>query len=250
MHADVGMLELGGRLRGRRPEPEVHQHGDVYTAVLAANAVLAALVQRATTGVGQHLDVAMGQAAVYVNEWAAAALQPPVGEYGGFDTWNHHTYPLGDGSYVTLVGNPVRLFPVWVERLNGSAEILTDPRFATPEARAAHMPAVVAVLDELTRSFPSFEALEAVLEPWMLAAHVRSVSELSQTDWARQRGLTVEVAPGLPVPAAPWLTDAAEIGAAASVAALGEHNRSVLARFGFSDDDIDALYDKGVLRSC
>ena len=48
LHAEVGTLEFAARVRGRAPEQEVHIHGDVYPALVAANAVLAALLQRAT----------------------------------------------------------------------------------------------------------------------------------------------------------------------------------------------------------
>ena len=137
VHADIGTLELAARHRDRRPEPEIHQHGDVYPAVVATSAVLAALLARVTTGRGDHLDVAMGQAAFYVNDWAATDLQPAVDDFGGFDTWNQYTYRLGDGSYVALVGNPVNLFPLWVRSLGGDDALLTDTRFVTPAARAS-----------------------------------------------------------------------------------------------------------------
>ena len=128
-HARAGARRRGGR----RPESEVNQHADVYTALLAANAVLAALLQREATGCGQHLDVALGQAAVYANEWAAVDLQPPAEEFAGFDSWNHYSYRLGDGSYVALLGSPVSSFERWVHQLGGDEGLLTDPRFATPE---------------------------------------------------------------------------------------------------------------------
>ena len=250
VHADIGTLELAARLRGRRPEPEVHQHGDVYTAVLASNAVLAALVQRGVTGAGQHLDVAMGQAALYVNEWAAVGLQPPEQDWGGFDTWNHHAYPLGDGTFVTLVGNPVRLFPLWVRSLGGDPAVLDEPRFATAEARAQHTAEMVEVMDSLTRRHADFAALETALgDPWFLAAQLRSVGELAETEWAAHRGLTVEVRPGLPVPAAPWRSDGATIGAAPAVADRGADNHDVLVELGLDDAAIAALADTGVLRA-
>src|SRR4051812_38136365 len=133
VHAEVGTLELTARHRRRRPEQEVNQHGDVYTATLATSAVLAALLQRVNTGHGQHVDVSMGQAAIYVNEWAATNLHGPVDGFGGFDTWNHFTYRLGDGSYVALVGNPVNQFPKWAAAFDAPDEVRDDPRFSTPE---------------------------------------------------------------------------------------------------------------------
>jgi CoA:oxalate CoA-transferase len=248
VHAATGTLELAARHRGRRPEQEVNQHADIYTAVIATSAVLAALVQRGTTGQGQHLDVAMGQASVYVNEWAATGLQPPVDDYGNFDAWNHFAFPLGDGSYVALLGNPVDLFPMWVGCLGGDQDLLTDPRFADREARTEHIAEMVSAVEELTRRFTDFPALEAVLGPWMLAAPVRSVAELAGTQWATHRGLTAEVAKGLPVPAAAWQASASRVGVRPEVSALGADNRSVLAGVGYRADDIDALYKSGVLR--
>ena len=250
VHAEVGMLEMGGRVRGRRPEQEVNQHGDVYPALMATNAVLAALLQRATTGKGQHLDVAMGQSLVYVNEWAAVGLQRHVGDHGTFATWTHRNYRLGDGSYVAFVGNPVRLFPAWVRCLGGDQGLLTDPRFATEEARAEHVDEVVDALDSLVSRFPNAESVEARLDPSMLAGPVRALADLAQSDWAQQRGLIAEVAPGLPVPAAPWQSDGADVGVTGTVAAMGAHNRAVLTEIGgYSAAEIDALVETGVLRS-
>jgi crotonobetainyl-CoA:carnitine CoA-transferase CaiB-like acyl-CoA transferase len=249
VHADIGTLEFAARHRARRPEPEVQQHGDVYPAVLAANAVLAALLQRERTGRGQHLDVAMGEAAFYVNEWAAVDLQPHVDEFAGFDTWNQHTYRLGDDTSVALIGNPVTLFPVWIRSLGGDEALLADPRFTTPEARADHVPEMNAEIEQLTRRFADYAALDdAVDDPWFLVAPVRSTSEFARSTWATERGLTVEVAPGLPVPAAPWRSDGAPIGAPRHVASLGADNAAVLEGAGFARDEIDELARSGALR--
>jgi crotonobetainyl-CoA:carnitine CoA-transferase CaiB-like acyl-CoA transferase len=247
VHAAAGMLELTARHRGRRPEQEVNQHADVYTAVIATSAVLAALLQRGVTGQGQHLDIAMGQASVYVNEWAATGLQPPAGDYGNFDAWNHFTFLLGDGSYVALLGNPVDLFPMWVDALGGNQDLLTDPRFADRTARAAHIAELVSEVEALTQRFVDFPALEAVLGPRMLAAPVRSVAELASTGWAAYRGLTAEVAPGLPVPAAAWQASASHVGVRPTISAQGADNAGVLASAGYSADDIDALLKSGAL---
>jgi CoA:oxalate CoA-transferase len=250
IHAEIGTLEFTARVRGRRPESEVNQHGDVYAALLAASAVLSALFQRTGTGVGQHLDLAMGQTAFYVNEWASIDLQPPAGDHAGFDTWNQYQYRLGDGSYVALVGNPVTLFPRWIQGLGGDDALLEDPRFATLEARGAHVAEMIEIMDELTSRFETFEALEAALgDPWLLAAHVRSTQALTDTPWAAHRGLTTQVAPGLPIPAAPWRSDASSIGNPTAVAALGADNHAVLAAAGYRDDDIRALTEAGALRS-
>ena len=79
----------------------------------------------------------------------------------------------------------------------------------------------------------------------MLAGPVRSLADLAQSDWAQQRGLIAEVAPGLPVPAAPWQSDGADVGVTGTVAAMGAHNRDVLTEIGgYGAAEIDALVER------
>jgi CoA:oxalate CoA-transferase len=249
VHAETGMVEMGARVRGRRPESEVNQHGDVYPGILAANAVLAALLQRERTGRGQHIDVAMAQAMVYANEWSAVNMHPPQQAFGGFETWTHYTFRLGDGSHVALVGNPVTISPQWLPALGG-ATLLQDPRFASPETRAAHVAELVAEMDALFAKVADLPSLLALAGPTMFAAGVRTVRDLAETQWAQQRGLMSEVAPGLPVPAAPWQSSAGPIGAPHDIAAFGRDNAAVLGNFlGLSDEEIAQLTAAGALRA-
>ena len=249
MHAEVGMVEMAARVRGRRPESEVNQHGDTYPGILAANAVLAALLQRERTGCGQHIDVAMAQAMVYANEWSAVNMHPPQQDFGGFDTWTHVTFRLGDGSHVALVGNPVTIFPLWAPAL-GAPELLQDPRFATQEEREGHVSEMVALMDDLFAKVPDAASLHALAGPWMLVADVRTMRDLADTEWAQQRELMTEVAPGVSVPAAPWRSSGAPIGAPHDIATYGRDNAALLAEFlGLGNEDVQQLTASGVLRS-
>jgi crotonobetainyl-CoA:carnitine CoA-transferase CaiB-like acyl-CoA transferase len=142
----------------------------------------------------------------------------------------------------------VRLFPAWARCLGADDALLADPRFATEAARIEHLDEVVEAVDSLTSRFPDAASVEAVLDPSMLAGPVRSVADLAESDWADHRGLTVEVAPGLPVPAAPWRSDGSIVGVEGGVAAMGADNRSVLAEIGgYGAGEIDALIAAGTL---
>jgi CoA:oxalate CoA-transferase len=254
IHAEVGTLDFSARVRARPPEQEVHVHGDVYPALLAANAVLAALLQRATTGVGQHLDIAMAEVLPYVDEWTAVDLQRPTddddarADRGGFDIWTNRVFATADGTGVMFVGNIVRLFPAWITSLGGDESLLTDPRFATEPARRANELEVVAVVARLAAAFPDFASLERAVDGApMLVAEVRSVADLAATPWAAQRGLLAEAAPGLPVPAAPWRSDGAAVGLAGPAVARGHHNREVLTELGYTDAEIALLVAAGAV---
>ncbi|MDA8047304.1 MAG: CaiB/BaiF CoA-transferase family protein [Actinomycetota bacterium] len=247
IHAEAGATATAAAHRGRPYEHEVQQHADVYSALLASNAVTAALLERAATGRGQHLDLAMAQAAVYVNDWAAVSMHGPTDRFGGFDTWNYHFYPLGDGSHVTILGPLEMTFEAWARALGGE-ELLRDPRFATPAARSGRVDELVEALGTLTVGFADLAALERALGPGPMVAQVRSLPELAATEWARHRGLMREVSPGNPVPAAPWRSDTSEVGAAPLVRSMGADNRAVLSEAGFSASEVDELYRLGALR--
>jgi crotonobetainyl-CoA:carnitine CoA-transferase CaiB-like acyl-CoA transferase len=225
----------------------VQQHADVYSALLASNAVMAALLERVSTGRGQHLDLAMAQAAVYVNDWAAVSLHGPTDRFGGFDTWNYHFYPLGDGSYVTILGPLEVTFEPWARALGGE-ELLRDPRFATASARAGRVDDMVEALGTLTVRFADLAQLETALGPGPMVAQVRSLPELAATEWALHRELMREVSPGNAVPAAAWKSDSSEVGASPIVRPMGADNRSVLAEAGFTDAEVDVLFRVGALQ--
>ena len=116
VHAEAGRIELAARLRDAPPQQEVHQHGDINTALVATSAILAALLQAARTGAGQHLDLALAETLVYTDEWSSTDLHG-YGRERFFDTWTHPVFTLADGSAVALVGNPVRGFDHWWELL-------------------------------------------------------------------------------------------------------------------------------------
>ena len=88
----------------------------------------------------------------------------------------------------------------------------------------------------------------------MIAAEVRSVPELAETDWARERGAFVDVDTGrgemITIPQSPWRFRDADAGVKPSVGYRGENNRQVLSEFlGFSPEELDDLENDAVISS-
>ena len=229
IHAETGLLELSARLRRRAPEQEVHVHADLDTGFFACSAILAALYQRAITGEGQHLDVAMAEVSIYTDDWAAADCAG-AGDDRLFDIWNHPVVALGDGSYATLVGNRSRMFERFIDTMGGdSRAVCADARLADFDAREANRALVDERLRQQAATVADFDELESRFErAGLMTAPVRSVRELAATPWAADRATFTEVEPGVHVPSAPWRSDGATIGVRGTAARRGAHTDEVL----------------------
>ncbi len=255
VHAEMGMTEMLGR--GDRPPDTPFNHADTYTGLECLAGVLAALYQRERTGRGQHVDVAMAETCLAINEWASRELiggaEDPFSPAGGAAT---PMLTTADGRRAVVTGNPVTrgVFESWCAVMR-RPDLAADPRFATAEARLQNRDALVAIIAEWAATVESPEALEAALDPVRLAVGVvRTVEEAGSGEWARARGAVVEVddrsGGRLRLPNSPWRFSAAASGVRGVPAWRGEHNREVLGELlGLDGGEVDALEADGVLSS-
>ena len=254
VHAETGVLELASRRRGQVAGssvpvvPEVQSHGDVYPAMAAALAVLAALLERKDSGVGRRIDVSMAQALFYANEWAAAELAGGGSIQQLFGAWNSPVLHLATGEQVAFPGNPVFNFPSWAEAM-GRSDLLDDSRFITPAARAENRPAVMSVLQEFVGQFDSLEAIEEALGPFRIpVGQVRAVCDFAAGAWAVERRIVADTSEGIGVPRALWEWDGPSVGVRGGVGHVGSDTDPVLQdTLGMSAAEIQALVEQGVV---
>lgn len=256
IHAEAGITASVARARGEDPpRNDPVSHADVYGGLHALAALLAALHMRHRTGRGQAVEVSMAESTLVAHDLAAVELsgvEPDEGFRGG----QHRTpiYALATGRPVCVTLDPTTAggFATWCTAM-GRADLADDPRFATPAARAEHRSELDRVLSAWVATFASAADLEAALgASSILAAEVRSVPELADTPWARERGafVDVELRSGavVPVPQSPWRFSHAEGGVRPSVGFRGEHNREVLRDLaGVGDAELAALVEAGVV---
>ena len=248
IQAGAGLLAMNARLRGGRMRGDTMQHGDLYAGMMACQGILAALFDRERTGEGQHIDVSMAEALLYVNEHASAEIAGHEGS-SGFPSWHFESYVLGDGGAVHVLGMPEQIFPVLARALpiRGALE---DARFASEEARRDHRDALVAVLDEALARVPDHPALVKLLERSpAVVVPVRSTADLAASEWADHREVVTEAGPGLFVPTAPWRSRDTPIGAPTPhIAKRGEHNAEILGDWlGRDATAVKSLQEAGVL---
>jgi crotonobetainyl-CoA:carnitine CoA-transferase CaiB-like acyl-CoA transferase len=216
---------------------------DQVSGLFASQAITSALVRRFRSGQGATLEVTLAGA-------MAAFLAPRIVSHvlsEGRATQVEFTVPTGD--YATADGLLVIAVrsPADVEQLCtlvGSPELLRDPRFATPPARAQNGEAMRAALAErfLQRTALEWEALLA--DRGVLACAVRDIGGFLASQAADGLALVQEghmpgfgTVPLVRIPGAAAWTGRER---SAHPPAVGEHGREILREAGLTDLEIAA----------
>jgi formyl-CoA transferase len=220
----------------------------------AYSGLLAALLQRATTGAAPAVRVSLFEA---LAEWMGSPAY--YTEYGGRSPARvgaqHATiapygpYPTAEGDTVLVAVQNDREWLRLCGVVLGDDGLAEDPRFARNSARVAHRTELNDLLAERLGALDTAAVVAALDEAGIAHARLRSVPEfLAHPVLAgRDRWRTVQT-PGGPVRA---LVPPAELTGVSPrmdpVPAVGEHTDQVLRSLGRSDDDIARLRGQGVI---
>ena len=227
---------------------------DSFSGYLAVIALLAALRTRDATGKGEHLDVAMLDAALKLIAPSVSVQsytgQPPasIGNRGYRMVATAEFYPTGDG-WIALGANHQHQVAKLLDVL-GAADLRDDPRFRDHAARVAHYDAVRAwLIDRLSRETAADLELR-LTAAGVPAAMIRDVGQAVEHPHMVDRGLIEQVdLPGFDRPLATVGTGFAvdRPPTPRRVPTLGADTDAVLADLGYDPAAIDALRSTGAV---
>jgi formyl-CoA transferase len=245
------------------------QIGDSGTGLHLALGIVAALYQRKTTGRGQKVLTAMQDGVlnlcrVKLRDQQRLARhgvmkeypQYPHGKFGSAVPRAANASGGGQpGTIVKCKGwetdpNAYLYFiaqaPVWKEicKVIGQSGWITDPDFATPDARLPRLKEVFDAVEAWTKTKTKFEAMAILNEYDIPCGPILSMEELANEPSLRATGTIVEVdhptrgkylSVGNPIKMSDSPTDVTRSPL------LGEHTEAVLAEIGYSAMDIATL---------
>lgn len=257
VNAEMGLTKHQGDARGGEYANDPFSHGDVYTAVESAAAILAALYQREQTGVGQYIDLSMAQTLLYVNEHAHDALWDQPVSPDAIRSFQPQDYPVlttKDGVTAVVSGHPAErgTFDYFVAAMQ-APELLEDSRFKTVETRLANFKQLMEIIKLWASTVPTVDELETRLAKHKLAmGRLRSVSEVAQTDWAKERNAFVEISDRgtgkVQLPNSPWIFSGSDTSTRGVAKYRGEDNAEVFSELlGLSESQIEDLYQRDIL---
>ena len=226
---------------------------DLFTGMYTANAILAALYARETSGEGATIDMALfdAQLAMLANQGSNALVSgrdPGRQGVGHPNIVPYQPFGASDQAIIVAVGND-RQFGKLAAIL-GHAEWASNPEFATNPARVAARATLVPMIADIIRTKPAADWLDQLEAAGIPAGPINGVSQAIADPQAQHRGMKLSMDGGAlgPVPMIgnPIRLDGERTDATRPPPALGEHGSEVLGSF-LSPEEIEHLRSEGVV---
>lgn len=206
-----------------------------------------ALFHRERTGQGQEIHVPMlentlGFLLVEHLYWGTLAEPERGVGYPRMLTPHRRPYPTKDG-FISVIASSDAQYARLLTAL-GHPELIADPRFASPSARARNIDAVLAVLSEGLRTRTTSEWLEILTAADIPCGSANRLADLFTDEYLRDTGFFQPaqhpVEGPVTLPAIGPTFSASPPSVRRLWPELGEHTREVLREAGLSDEEIDA----------
>jgi crotonobetainyl-CoA:carnitine CoA-transferase CaiB-like acyl-CoA transferase len=255
--AETGITKAQGDAREGQYANDPFSHADVYTSLEAAAAILAALFNRERTGHGDRVEVSMAETMLYVNEHAHDQLWDGDVDPKWIRSFEPGVYPVltaANGEQVMISGHPAErgTFDRYMLAI-GRSDLFADPRFVDVQSRIEHFDEILTALRAWAATVGTPQLIEsAMAEHGLATGTLRSLREVCDTDWAKARGVVVEVSDRgsgtLRIPNSPWHFASADVGLHGEPRYRGEDNRAVLGDLLDLDaGELDQLEADGIL---
>ena len=230
---------------------------DMYTGIHGVAAVCAALVGRATTGKGQHIDLALYDCMVSMHDYAVQRYTLSGGKDIAVQTGSNQPDSTVYGAFTAKDGYLViaaQVDDAWkrLAQLIGGDALAADKRFLDPASRNAHNKEAIALVQAWTAAQPSRAACIAALDAVGIpCAPVQRIDEVLADPQTLARGMVIEqdhpVLGRVKLPNLPFHFSDCDTSPRCPAPLMGQHNRDIAESLGYPPRDVDAMVRDGVL---
>ena len=249
----TGLMSVTGEAGGPPAKVGI-SIADLSAGLFCAFGILAACIAREETGRGQYVDTSIFEAplALSVFEttqlWGLGQIPQPLGSTNRTAAPNQ-AFKASDG-YLNICAANQRLWARLCDAI-GREALRDDPRFATNDERMRNRQALEAELESTLIHRPAQEWVDVLLGAGVPAGPIYDYAQVFEDPQTRARQMMVEMdhpvegrIRGLGIPVKLSETPGSVRRAAPL---LGEHTGELLAELGYTQDEIQALREKGAV---
>ena len=231
---------------------------DTGTGLHTAIGILAAIIQRQATGVGQHIEVAQQEAVVNLlrihlrDTYVDGQPAPRRGNRsaGAAPSNLYRCRPFGPNDYVFIHVATVEMWKT-LTKIVGRPELGDDPRYADRRDRVQAVDAIDGLIEAWTEKRTKHEVMETLAGAGIPCGAVLDSREVLADPHLRACGFIVDLAHPrrgvYPMPGNPVRLSASPT-ALVPAPGLGEHNAEVYgALLGYGPAELDALRRDGAI---
>ena len=200
----AGIMDLTGDPAGE-PQKIGVAFADIFTGLYAVIGIQAALAERARTGRGQLVDLALfdcltGVLANQAMNYLATGVAPHRMGNAHPNIAPYQTLPVADGWFILAVGNDGQFRRLCA--VLGREDLAADPRYATNALRVANRGDLTAAITGATRGWRRDDLLAALAAATVPAGPINTLADVFADPQIVARGMRIdpEGVPGLRAP--------------------------------------------------
>ena len=252
-----GMMSVTGEpdeVPGGGPQRAGVPVADIITGMYASIAICAAIANRAETGKGQHLDLALLDSQIalmsYQNTNYFATGKPPA-RIGNLhpNIVPYQPFKTSDGSVILACGND-NLFRKFCD-VAGCTALTEDPRFATNGKRVENRVEMTRLLQEIFAKRTTRDWVESLEAAGVPNGPINNIAQVFDEPQVKARNIKIEldhpIAGKMPLVASPMRFSGTPIEHTMAPPTLGQHTEDVLRSLGKSESELARLRADGIV---
>ena len=229
---------------------------DMYAGIHGVAAVCAALVGRAVSGKGRHVDTALYDCMIGMHDYAVQCYTMSDGRELPVQTGHdlpqstlYGVFRANDGDLVIAA----QVDESWkrLAQLIGGEALAADARFHSAQGRNTHRVEILATVKAWVGARTVKACLAALDAADVPASAVQNIDQVLADPQVHARGMIIEqehaVLGKVKLANIPFRFSDCDVTPARVAPLLGEHNREIAGELGFAPAEIDAMMNDGVL---
>jgi crotonobetainyl-CoA:carnitine CoA-transferase CaiB-like acyl-CoA transferase len=249
-----GLMSITGESKGKPPMKVGAPVTDITAGILAATGVLAALVSRANTGVGQRVDTSLYEAGIVHTYWQSAIASATGVAPGPLGSAHPLTAPYQafqtKDKWITVGASNQNTWLKLIDAL-GVKELQENEKFNSNANRMQNVTELTELLKKELAKKTSAEWLKLFDEKGLPCGPINTVTEMFEDPQTIERKMIVDVknekagsfkAIGMPIKFSETKVEDTK-----ESPTFGQHTKQILLDHGFKSEEIDSLMKQGVV---